>query len=69
MGNGSKRRRDHHSLHGGNISLDSFQNSFGAVDSGVEDFLDGVGEVVVEGGGCVNDIVVSWSRFEDLSID
>lgn len=67
MGNSSKRRRNHHSLHGRNISLDCIEDSLCAVDSRVQDLLDGVGEVIVEGGGSVNDIIVSWSRFEDLS--
>lgn len=68
MGNGSKRRRNHHSLDGRNIGLDRIEDSLCAVNSWVQDLLDGVGEVIVEGGGRVNDIVVSWSRFEDLSI-
>ena len=67
MGNSSKRRRNHHSLDGWNISLDRIENSLCAVDSRVQDLLDGVGEVIVEGRGRMNDIVVSWSRFEDLS--
>jgi hypothetical protein len=35
MGNGSKRRRNHHSLHGRNISLDGIEDSLRAVDSWV----------------------------------
>lgn len=68
IGNGGERRRNHHSFHRRNISLDRVENSLGTVDGRVEDFLDGVGEVIVEGGGRVNDIVVGWPRFEDLFI-
>lgn len=68
IGNGRKRRRNHHSLHGWNIILNSVENALSAVDGWVEDLLDRVGEVIVEGRGRVNDIIVGWARFEDLSI-
>lgn len=68
IGNGRKRRRNHHSLHGRNIILDSVENSLGAIDGRVEDLLDRISEIIVEGGGRVNDVVVGWTGFEDLSI-
>ena len=65
--NGRKRRGNHHTLHTRSMSLDGLENARGALNRGVQEVLDGVLHVVVEGGCRVQDVVERGVSLNSLS--
>lgn len=55
--NGRKRGGDHNTLHRGSMGLDGLENPGGSLNRGVQEVLDGVLDIVVEGGRRVQDVV------------
>lgn len=61
-------RRDDNALHLGGVRLDGLKDAGGTLDGGVEDPLDRVVEVVVEGRGGVEDIFERGLRLDGLFV-
>ena len=66
--NRRKGRRDDDALHLGRVRLDGLEDAGGALDRWVEDILDRVLELVVEGRGGVEDIVEGGLRYHGLFV-